>query len=148
MVLSVGVVAAVFVAIAAGAYWWQQSQKSLAAKSVSAPETASETSPPPARVPATRAGSSNEFAVASFEIERTKGNSLVYVVGTVRNESARQRFGVKVEFDLLDGSGAKVGTTKDYAAVIEPRGAWRFKALVLDPKPVASARLAAIREEQ
>ena len=50
MVLSV-VVAAVFVASAAGVYWWQQSQKARAAKNESTPGTASETPQPPARLP-------------------------------------------------------------------------------------------------
>jgi len=36
------------------------------------------------------------------KLEKTSGSSLVYVTGTIRNDSERQRFGVKVEFSLFD----------------------------------------------
>jgi hypothetical protein len=68
-------------------------------------------------------------------------------VGTVTNPLDRQRFGVKVEIDLLDAAGNKVGTASDYAQVIEPKAAWHFKALVVAAKP-AGAKLASITEEK
>src|SRR5262249_11466665 len=92
------------------------------------------------------------FAKAGFEasevtFEQTAGSSLVYAVGTISNRAQRQRFGVKIEIELLDGSGEKLGTAKDYTASLEPSGTWRFKALVVDPKAV-SARISAITEDQ
>jgi hypothetical protein len=80
-------------------------------------------------------------------IEKTPGSSLVYAVGTVKNPEVRQRFGVRVELDLLDARGEKVGTAKDYQQVLEPGAEWHFKALVVESK-AASAKVAAIKEDQ
>lgn len=89
----------------------------------------------------------NGFQVSAISLEKTPGSSLVYAVGTVKNTANRQRFGVRVELDLLDAAGQKVGTAKDYQQVVEPGGEWRFKALVVEGKAVA-ATLAAVQEEQ
>jgi len=87
------------------------------------------------------------FRVSVITLEKTSGSSLVYAVGTLTNPSDRQRFGVRIELDLLDSTGQKVGTTKDYQQVIEPNGQWQFKALVVGSK-AATARLASVKEDQ
>jgi hypothetical protein len=89
-----------------------------------------------------------DFQLSTIALEKVPGGSLVYAVGSVTNGSARQRFGVKVELDLLDAKGRKIGTASDYQAVIEARGQWQFKALVVDPKFTASAQLKAISEQE
>lgn len=73
------------------------------------------------------------------------GGRLIYAVGTVRNESERQRFGITVDLDLLDAAGKKIGAATDYTQVIEPKKEWRFKALVTDPK-TARAEITRIKE--
>ncbi len=85
--------------------------------------------------------------VSAIALEKTPGTSLVYATGTVNNLTDRQRFGVKVEIDLLDDSGQKVGTATDYQQVLESKGEWRFKALVVDSK-AATAKLASVKEDQ
>ncbi len=87
------------------------------------------------------------FDVSAIALEKTPGSSLVYAIGTVNNLTDRQRFGVKVELDLLDDSGQKVGTATDYQQVLEPKGEWHFKALVVDSK-AATAKLASVKEDQ
>jgi hypothetical protein len=87
------------------------------------------------------------FGVSTVTLEKTQGSSLVYAVGTIRNETDRRRFGVKVEIELLDAAGNKVGTATDYQQALEPKAEWRFKALVLDSK-AASARIVSIKEDQ
>jgi hypothetical protein len=47
----------------------------------------------------------------------------------------------------LDGAGQKVGSATDYQQVIEPKGRWSFKALVVEKKAVA-AKVVAINEQQ
>jgi len=88
-----------------------------------------------------------DLSASSVTLEKTPGSSLVYAVGTVQNPSSRQRFGVKVELDLLDASGEKIGAATDYRQLLDPGAQWKFKALVLTPK-AASARLSSIREDQ
>ena len=89
----------------------------------------------------------NGFSTAVVNIEKTAGGALAYATGSLKNETDGQRFGVTVEIDLLDPRGTKVGTTKDYATVIEPRAEWKFRALIT-PKNVAAARVAEVKEQQ
>jgi hypothetical protein len=89
----------------------------------------------------------NDFVLLPFKLEKAPGSSLVYVTGTIRNLSSRQRFGVKVAFALFDTNDAALGYATDYQPVLEPNGDWRFKALVMESK-AASARLNFIAEEQ
>jgi ribosomal protein S27E len=110
-----------------------------------APEQSMAPAAPAAKPPAEMI--TNYFAISAFKLEKTAGNSLVHVVGTVRNLTDKQRFGVKVEFALLDAKGASVGKASDYAGALGPKGEWNFKALVMTSK-AAAARLEAVREDQ
>lgn len=89
----------------------------------------------------------NGFAASGITLETVPGTSRVYAIGTLKNTTSRKRFGVKVELDLTDAAGQKVGTATDYQAVIEPGAAWHFRALVLDSK-TASAQITSIKEDQ
>ena len=89
----------------------------------------------------------NGFAVSVPKLEKTPGSALVYVAGTVRNLTDKQRFGVKAEFGLIDSNGVSAGAASDYTATLEPNGTWKFKALVMGSK-AAQARLNSIRDDQ
>jgi hypothetical protein len=89
----------------------------------------------------------NEFAILPYKLEKMSGSSLVYVTGTVRNTSDHQRFGVKVVFSLFDTNENAVGTASDYQAVLDPKGEWKFKAMVLESKAV-TAKFSSIAETQ
>jgi len=104
------------------------------------------TPPRPARVAAATNAVINDFEVSEVKIERAQGGSLRYAFGTLRNTLTRQRFGVKVELDLLDAAGAAVGSASDYAQIIEPGAEWHFRASVLK-REAAAARVAAIKEQ-
>jgi rRNA maturation protein Nop10 len=93
--------------------------------------------------PAAKAG----FRISPIALEKVPGGSLIYAVGTLTNPSDGQRFGVKLQLDLLDASGQKLGTATDYQSVMEPNAEWQFRALVVDSKATA-ARLAVIKETQ
>ena len=108
--------------------------------------TVTTTAPPVAAVtqqPLAQAG----FQSSSVRLEKTQGSSLVYAIGSIRNETDRRRFGVKVELELLDDAGNVIGTAKDYQSTLEPGAEWRFKALVVESKAVA-AKIASIKEDQ
>ena len=87
-----------------------------------------------------------DLNVGNPSLEKAKSGSLVYVVGMMKNESDHQRYGVRVDFELLDASGKNVGKASDYKDVIEPRKEWRYRALVLTKK-AASARLVSVNED-
>lgn len=100
--------------------------------------------PPPVRSLTPK--SIDDLKAGPITFEKAKNSSLVYAVGTLRNQSDHQRFGVNIELALTDARGNKAGTAKDYRAVLEPRQEWRFRALVLDSKATA-ATVSSIREE-
>jgi Tfp pilus assembly protein PilV len=127
----------------------QQQQQQSPAKTAT-----TEAANPPSPTPEPASPSTQEdpvakanFQVSAINLEKTSGSKLIYAVGTVTNTADKQRFGVKIEIELLDAAGQKIGTAKDYQAVIEPKASWRFKALVVDPK-ADSAKLGSIKEDQ
>ena len=116
---------------------------------------------------ASSAKSIDDLKVSAITLQKRAGSSLVYAIGSVRNESDVQRFGVRVELDLYDRAGTQImvkgkavkanngavtnaivaAKATDYVQVIEPRGQWRFRALVVVPN-TASAKLSKVTEEQ
>ncbi len=92
----------------------------------------------------------NPFAPSGFRaspvvLANSESGGVIYAVGKVYNLTSRQRFGVAVELELLDGHGDKVGDAKDYQALLEPNAEWQFRALVVAKNAVA-AKVVAIRE--
>jgi len=78
-------------------------------------------------------------------LEKVGDGKLVYAVGTLRNTSDHQRFGVKVELDVFDDRKQKVGAATDYAPSIDPGKEWKFRALVTD-RAAVSAILTSVKE--
>jgi hypothetical protein len=123
----------------------KQSNPEVAARSRQKPAANAPAKPQPVSEPANII---NNFAVFPVAIEKKSRNStLVYAVGTLRNETDKQRFGVTVEIDLLDAAGTKIGAAKDYKDLIEPRAEWRFRGSVLVAKNVAAARVSNVSEQ-
>ena len=79
-------------------------------------------------------------------LEKARSGSLVYAVGTLRNESDLPRYGVRVEIGLTDANERPLRVATDYTQTMEPRAEWRFRALVLDAKAVAG-KVTSIKEE-
>ena len=87
-----------------------------------------------------------DLQAGEVTLEKTKGSSLVYATGTLKNDSDYQRFGVKIEFDLFNAKGKKIAATQDYKDILEPHQTWQFRALIPDNKTV-KATVAAIKED-
>jgi hypothetical protein len=114
---------------------------------------------PPAAVVPTNAAPTNDtpakprpkafsdLKASPVVIEKSKEGKLIYAMGTVTNDSDYQRFGVKIQLDLIGVQGGKIGTTQDYLSILEPHKEWHFHALVIEPKAVA-ARLGSLKEEE
>jgi len=85
------------------------------------------------------------YSASPIRLEKAPDSSLVYATGTLKNLTPRQRFGVKLEIELADAAGQKLGTATDYQNVLEGGAEWRFRALVVDAK-AASAKLVGIKE--
>ena len=135
--------------LAVGVLFVVRMKKSAIPSSIAISSTNTSEPVSPTKIPAQPKSlkSPADLKVANITLEKTKGSSLVYVVGNINNVSDHQRFGVKVELELFDAGGKKVGTSTDYLQILEPRKEWHFRALVLDAKAV-SARLARIKEDE
>ncbi len=123
---------------------WAARRKQVASLSAAPATNAVAASPETELDPLARLG----FTLSAIGLDKAQGTSLVYATGTLHNTAARQRFGVRLELDLLNADGQKVGSAKDYAALLEPGADWHFKALVVEPKGVTSAKLASLNEDQ
>ena len=146
LILLVGAVAAVSILIAA--------QRAMNERRIARTGTRVESVNNVVRVPAkseqarpVKVTLTNGFSTAAVSIDKPAGGALIYATGSLKNETDRQRFGVTVEIDLMGPTGVKLGATKDYTTVIEPRAEWKFRALVA-PKNVASARVAEVKEQR
>lgn len=126
-------------------YWTKRPGASPPTAVIAAPPTVtnSEVSNLPAPAPETN----DLFAAGPVTLQKTAGSALINAVGTVRNNSDRQRFGVRIELDLLDAQNNKIGTADDYIAVLEPHQDWPFRALLTQPKAVM-AKVARIEEQK
>lgn len=105
---------------------------------------------PPAPVVAQPPKPTGPFAAQNFQVspvtlENAPGSKLVYARGAITNTVKQQRFGVKVDLDLFDTNGVRIGGASDYTGVIEPEAEWKFRAMVVDAK-ATSAKVAAIKE--
>jgi len=84
---------------------------------------------------------------SSVILDKAGDGRLVYAIGTLTNDTPRQRFGVKVELDVLDENHAKLGTATDYTDVIEPAKVWKFRAMVT-AKTAKTAKLTNVKEQE
>lgn len=139
--------------MAAGVYFWKHKGKpGIPAPSVKLAIAPATPAPPPATntvtSPATKPKKSvDDLKVSEVKLEKTKDSSLVYAVGTVKNDSDYQRFGVRIELELFNQNGKKLGTSQDYISILEPRRDWQFRALIPDSKAV-TAKVATLKEEE
>lgn len=145
-------VTVVLLAIATTAAWYLNRQPQ-----VLAPNLPAQTNAPPAAIVARSAQPKpapppppdlwHGLMPGTVTLEKAENGNLVYAVGVLRNESTRQRYGVKVQLELFDDNGAKVGTTTDYTQFILPGKEWRFRALVVEHR-TARAELTKVTEQE
>ena len=139
--LGVGVIAAGI----GGFFYFHQTPSAEEPKAM-APSRAPGAGPKPAETKKEKEKSLADLRVATVQFEKTEGTSLTYAVGKLKNDSAFQRFGVKLELKLIDAGGRNVGLASDYAPLIEPHAEWSFHALVTDPRAI-KAEVSDIKEE-
>jgi hypothetical protein len=84
---------------------------------------------------------------SKVSLDNSGNASLIYAIGTLTNETTRQRFGVKIQLDVLDAHKNKIGSATDYTDLIEPGKEWKFRAMVTD-KNAKAAKLASVKEQE
>jgi len=71
-----------------------------------------------------------DLEVLDFDLKRE--DDVLYVIGTVRNNTNRQYSYVQVEINLFDNDNNLVESTLANANNLGPHQNWKFKALVLN----------------
>jgi hypothetical protein len=103
--------------------------------------------PPPAPKPKPPPDLWHGLKASKVSLDTSGNGSLIYAIGTLTNDTTRQRFGVKVELDVLDAHRNKLGSATDYTDVIEPGKEWKFRAMVTD-KNAKTAKLTSVKEQE
>jgi DNA-directed RNA polymerase subunit RPC12/RpoP len=142
--ISLGAVLILF--LVAGAFVLQRIQQMRREKMDKVPLTAHTESTVSAPKPAPQPDLWKGLKPSAVTIEKAPKSRLVYAVGTIRNDTDKQRFGVKVLLDILDAQGENLGTTTDYTQFVDAHKDWPFKALVAFPK-AATAKVRSVTEE-
>jgi|ERR1017187_598120 hypothetical protein len=141
--IAVGSILVVFILIAAGAMFYRSKIQNLTSIPSPNAATSAQTNPViPDAVP-----KFNDFDIGQITLKKVEGSGLVYAVGTLRNKTDRQRFGVRVQMDVLDEQDTKIGSASDYIAVLEPRKDWQFRAMLTETKGV-KVKLTSIEEQK
>jgi DNA-directed RNA polymerase subunit RPC12/RpoP len=146
------VVGVVVVAAVLAAFWLRRTRQSfeqlgnLHITAISQPKPTPTFAPAPAPESEPQSDLWKGLKPAAVTIQKTGNSRLIYAVGLIRNDTDKQRFGVKVTLDVLDSKREKLGTTSDYTQFIDAHKEWNFRALVTDPK-ATSAKVTAITEE-
>ncbi|MDB6016993.1 MAG: hypothetical protein JWR19_1482 [Pedosphaera sp.] len=88
-----------------------------------------------------------DLKIGKFYLQRNQGSNLILAVGKVENISNNVHFGVKVDLDILDVTGAKIGMVSDVIRELKPHAPWEFLATVSNLK-AASVCFASIKEDR
>lgn len=147
--LLAAVVAAVFVIMVVPVAWAlfrhkaQRSVPQTVTNGAARIETIPKSSNPPAPIEI----ETNQFRIGQITLEKGEGTGITYALGTLKNSSEHQRFGVKIILDVLDADDHRIGSASDYLAVLDPAKEWRFRALVTEPG-AAGVKVAGITERK
>ena len=78
-------------------------------------------------------------------VTEEKDDFSLYLVGTVRNNRAKDYSYAQITFNLFDADGNQIGTAMDNINNLKSGGTWKFKAISMEsPDAVASYELAEI----
>ncbi|MDB6020961.1 MAG: hypothetical protein JWQ04_818, partial [Pedosphaera sp.] len=90
--------------------------------------------------------STNDLKFHGFTLEKKRGSDLMTAVGDIQNVSENVHLRIQVDLDLLDKTGAKIGTVSDYCTELAANQSWHFLAAVTDPNAM-SVRFARLKED-
>lgn len=157
--LTFAIAAVVLAGAAVGVYFYLQSlnsqQESATANEPNPPISSNAVASAPAPAPTTNPAPKHKppadpwhgLQASKVTLEKSENSSLVYAIGTLTNDSPRQRFGVKVEIEVFDSHRNKLGSATDYTEVIEPSNQWKFRALVT-AKSATGVKLTSVKEQE
>lgn len=78
--------------------------------------------------------SENPFTISDFRWKEFTWDGNRYLVGVLKNNTAKRFSTVHLEFNLYDKKGNQVGNTSASVSNLEPHGTWKFEAIVLEDR--------------
>jgi hypothetical protein len=93
-----------------------------------------------------RPRSLNDLKIGSFSLEPLRGTDSRIVTGDIQNVSETLHRGVRVELEVRDAQGLKIGSLDAFINELAPHATWHVLARTSDPR-AASVRVAGIKEE-
>ena len=88
----------------------------------------------------------NDLKIGAFSLQPIRGSDSRIASGDIQNISQTYHRGIKVELELRDAQGLKVGSQDAFINELVPHGMWHVLARTSDPR-AASVRVAGIKEE-
>jgi DNA-directed RNA polymerase subunit RPC12/RpoP len=90
--------------------------------------------------------STNDLQPGRFVLERAHGETLATAVGDIKNTSDNVHHQIRADLDLLDKTGAKIGTASDYFVDLGAHQTWHFVVNVTETNAM-SVRFAGFKED-
>jgi hypothetical protein len=119
-----------------------EAEKELAARTIPATSRILFEQPHP-RLPK----SPKDLLPGRFYLESRRDSDLILAVGDILNDSENVHTRLRADLDVLDKTGAKIGSVSDYLTEIGPHESWHFLATVTQTN-ARSVRFAALKEDQ
>jgi hypothetical protein len=88
----------------------------------------------------------SDLKVGEFTLKKTRGEEVNFAAGDIENDSENLFRRLKVNLDLLDAQGAKIGAVNEVITELPPHGVWHVMARITEPKTV-SIRFSGLSEE-
>jgi len=100
---------------------------------------------PPARVQTPK--SLSDLRIGTFSVNpRRPGDQLTVISGDIENVSGNLHRGIRIELDLLDAKGLKIGTVNEFVTELAAGATWHVLVRTTNAR-ATSARLTGIKEE-
>jgi hypothetical protein len=93
-----------------------------------------------------RARSLNDLKIGSFSLQPLPGTDSRMAAGDIQNVSETVHQGIKVELEVRDAQGLKIGTLDAFINELDAHATWHVLARTSDPR-AATVRVAGIKEE-
>ena len=88
----------------------------------------------------------NDLKIGSFAVEKRRDSEIRTITGDIENTSENLHRNIRIQLELRDAQGLKLGSLDSFIAELGPRAIWHVLANTPNPR-VASVKLAGIKED-
>ena len=88
----------------------------------------------------------NDLKIGSFSVEKRRDSDMRVITGDIENTSENLHRNIRIELELHDAQGLKLGSLDSFIAELGPRATWHVLASTLNPR-AASVKMSGIKED-